>query len=321
VGPKCRQDWQTLAAALILPIVSLPASGQIRRLETFREDATVADWRRGNNELLYIARSPGGRREVFRTRPSGPPDCVTCSAQLPLADRTAAVWEPSGRLIVLACERGLWSLDLASRQTRGLREAQAEPRDLRFSRDGSELAWSENGPMVARFHADHQTLSQVRLVSLSPEIHFTALDDFMPGGDQLLLTAFAGDPRTTEIYSCEMARPECRKVTNKPGQRNEFARLTPSGKRIVFASTEGGWLAPDTRDLKSDLWLLSLDGSGTPQRFTWLNDPADPRYVQNGARVTESAWGWDGRWLAATVVLNGRTNRRRIVKIEFPDLE
>jgi hypothetical protein len=184
-------------------------------------------------------------------------------------------------------------------------------RDLRFSRDGGWLAWFD-GTAVMLAAVKGLALEEPR--SLPVPLAIEALDDFSADGKELIVTASGA------IYSCALKQPRCRELAREQGQRLDWARLTPSGKRLLFASTSGGWFARDPLDYKTDYWLMDL-ASGHASRMTWFNEVQNPHYIDHGARVTYSSWTPDGLWLLATVVEDARKNRVRLLMIQFPEPE
>jgi hypothetical protein len=153
----------------------------------------------------------------------------------------------------------------------------------------------------------------------SEGLKLSGIDDFGLDARELLVTA-SRDGVHTEIYACGIARPGCHALTNNPTQRQDFARLSPSGGRIVFASSETAWIPDAPIDYEADLWQ-SMGGRGKALRMTWFNEPANPRYDPERARVNSGCWSADGRWFLATITEGPRQDHSRLVKIEFPEPE
>jgi dipeptidyl aminopeptidase/acylaminoacyl peptidase len=181
--------------------------------------------------------------------------------------------------------------------------------DLRFSRDGTKLAWLDSGIVWIRGGG----VSSV--FRFPPGLAITGVDDFSLDGRELLVTA------AREIHACSIARPECRQITRKPRQRQDFARLSPSGRQLLFTSSETAWVADAPIDYEADLWIQPLNAPGSAKRMTWFNEPANPRYDPATARVNSACWSPDGLWVLATITEGPRQDHSRIVKIQFPEAE
>jgi hypothetical protein len=236
----------------------------------------------------------------------------------PAADRviaagTGAEWHPSGRYFAFVSGGRIVLMAPESRAELDSFPA-GDARELRFSRDGRNLAWMDSG--VARI----RTGGHVDPLKLAEGLTLAGIDDFSVDGGELLVTA-SRDGRHTEIYACGIARVGCRALTSKPTQRQDFARLSPSGARIVFASSETAWVPDAPIDYEADLWLQSVNEPGKALRMTWFDEPANPRYDPERARVNAGCWSADGRWFLATITEGPKQDRSRLVKIEFPDAE
>lgn len=283
----------SLAASLLCP-------AQVRRIAAFRGDARNPSWSRDGRVLFERA----GR--------------IVLAGANPAADRVLVAgsgpeWRPFGRCFAFAAGGAITIMDP---DTRAVLDSFSAPgaRDLRFSNDGRSLAWMESG--VARVRID----GAVKPLELAEGLRLAGIDDFSIDGRELLVTA-SRDGRHTEIYACSIGRSGCRALTNKPTQRQDFARVAPSGARIVFASSETAWIPDAPIDYEADLWLQSIGEPGKALRMTWFNEPANPRYDPERARVNAGSWSADGRWFLATITDGPRQDRSRLVKIEFPEPE
>ncbi len=273
--------------------------GQIRRVIRFREDARSPSWSREGRVLFERA----GR--------------IVLAGANPAADRVIVAgsgpeWSPVGRFFAFASGGRIVLMDPDQRALDSFPAGDA--RDLRFSRDGRSLAWWDSG--VGRI----RTGGVVTALHLPEGRKLAGIDDFTVSGGELLVTASRGG-RDTEIYACGIARPGCRAITDKPTQRQDFARLSPSGGKIVFASSETAWIPDAAIDYEADLWLQSIGEVGKATRMTWFGEPANPRYDPERARVNAGCWSADGRWFLATITDGPRQDRSRLVKIEFPEPE
>lgn len=326
--------WGCIVLAVVL---AGPCEAQIRRVQNFRENGSYGDWSRESGIVfkrdgeIWLA-GAGPARDV----------CVTCGNSGVVARRnTAPVWFPGGQRFLFRSGDGRvligdsFGYNTLGQITLGqitlgqivrVPGVDSKAADFRFSRDGKMLAWTQRSQPLEAFLADLSAgnMEGVHRLELPKDLVFEAVDDFLPGGRELLVTAsrHGADARLTEIYACTVSgRVRCRGVTNKPGEHNDYGRLTTSGRRLLFASSDVGWAANDPVGFLSDYWLLDLEGTGGVKRMTWFNEPANPNYIDKGVRAETACWGPDGKWLLATLILDARTHHTRLVKIEFPEVE
>jgi hypothetical protein len=71
---------------------------------------------------------------------------------------------------------------------------------------------------------------------------------------------------------------------------------------------------------KSDFWLMGADGSDQ-RRLTYFNVPGHPEYIPTGATCADSAWGKDGRHVAAYMILDVKGMVGQIVMIELRNIQ
>lgn len=276
------------------------AHGQIRRVTTFREDARNPSWSKDARILFERA----GQIVLAGTNPA---------ADRKIASGAAPEWSPSGRFLAFASGGAIVLMDPDTRRILDSFPA-GKARQIRFSRDGASLAWMDSGAASIR------TGGRLMNLPMPDGLTLANVDDFSASGQELLVTAFRS-PGRTEIYACMVARPACRAVTDKRAARQDFARLSPSGRKLVFTSSETAWVPDAPIDYEADLWLATVDPPGKALRMTWFNEPANPRYDPAGARVSSASWSNDGRSLLATITEAPRQDRSRLVKIEFPEPE
>lgn len=312
----------------LVPIVFLFAelsgarlSAQIRRVITFREGAQNGAFCGAKGGIVFEKDG-----EIWIARGSANDRCLTCAGThlAKHADRFPAC-DATGEWLVFATGENIRVMGVASRNV-SQTVAASKAANLRFSRHGDRLAWDQQGnggrdAVIASW--SHGGIASARSLPLPPAVRLDAVDDFSGDGRRLFITASDGrsDARETSILECETVRPACVVTAAQPHQRVDFARLTPSGSKLIYASTGGGWLAEDARDFKSDLWLAPVDANERAVRMTWFNEPANPKYIDHGARIKRTDWDGTGRWLLATVIRSARGNQTALVKIEFPEPE
>jgi hypothetical protein len=282
---------------LIAGLVGFVGQAQIRQVIDFRDDARNPSWSSGGRVLFERAGA------TILADGQAAADRVICSGC------TRPEWHPAGRhfAFVRAGRIGLMDPDSGS-----VLDSFPAPgtREIRFSRDGASLAWMDSSGAHIR------TGTAVVPLRVPAGMTVTAIDDFGPDGRELLVTA-----GYSEIYACLISGISCRPLTSNPKQRQDFTRLSPSGRNMIFTSSETAWVPDAPIDYESDLWIQPLNAAAQAKRMTWFNEPANPRYDPARARVNAASWSADGKWLLATITEGPRQNRSRLVKIEFPEAE
>ena len=285
--------------------ISDAGRSQIRQVMEFRDGARNASWSQGGRVIFERA----GKIVLAGANASG--DRALASGKCGSPE-----WHPEGRMFAFASSGRILFKDADTGTILDSFPA-GQAHDLRFSRDGIGLAWLDSAGGHIRKRG---ALTPLRL----PDgLTLIGIDDFTVDGRELLVTAHSAashDPRQTEIYTCAIAQPSCRAVTHKPSQRQDVARLSPSGRKILFASSETAWVPEAKIDYESDLWIQGV-GEAAARRMTWFNEPANPRYDPERAHITGVSWRGDGRWVIATITEGLRQDHWRLVKIEFPEAE
>ena len=188
-----------------------------------------------------------------------------------------------------------------------------------FSHDGRILAWTqrvENTPgdpggawviKIADFILENDLPHLANLRTLKPwsgegvaEVH-----SFSPDDSLLLFTTNAdGQPRRGfDIYSLDLATNRPTRLTNTPNEWDEHAQYSPDGRCIAWMSSRNAGAAAQL--LKTEMWLMSADGSEQKQ-LTTFNDPNSKFYLAEpyGVVVADSSWSPDGRQLLVYVIVN-----------------
>lgn len=230
--------------------------------------------------------------------------CFTCGHRdLPPRAIRSPVAHPSGRYLLveavdtfpLPAPTELWAMDLGSgRANRLTKPGAGHATHARFSQDGARLLWTERGNRLAI--ATFATRPVPRLIGFETFdagvvqsagwgpgdewIYYSCAPD---GGALDVCTMFVGDPRTVAS------------LTRSPGEHDELARLSPDGRRFVWAST-----APyGTLLRRTDLWVMDVDGHFR-RRLTFFNDEITPDKGTH-AVISDVAWRPDGRSVMVSV--------------------
>ena len=150
---------------------------------------------------------------------------------------------------------------------------------------------------------------------------------FSPDGRKIIFSASIGrqHPLDIDIWTIDLATGKATPLTGTPGEWDEHAQYSPSGRTIVWMSSRGypmkfpekvstgrAW----AKDLRTDYWLMNADGSNQT-RLTYFNEPG---YPESGGPTIASdvSWNKDGTKLVALVAAAGREAvGPRIVLIEL----
>lgn len=186
-----------------------------------------------------------------------------------------------------------------------------------FSHDGNLLAWTqrlENGSnggdwaiKIADFSIENglPRLDNIRTHQPGSGAGVYEVHSFSPN-DSTLLYAANADGQTEhgyDIYTLDLASGASAHLTDTPREWDEHAHYSPDGQCIVWISSRKA--GSTARLLKTELWLMSADGSG-PTQLTFFNDPASPVFMKDpyGVVPADSAWSPDGTQLLVYVIVN-----------------
>jgi len=109
-----------------------------------------------------------------------------------------------------------------------------------------------------------------------------------------------------DIYTFDLETHELRQLTDSPGEWDEYAQFSSTGKKIVWISSTGYGMGTARRwwnYLKTDYWIMNADGSNKT-RVTFYN-----KEVEDGMRVicSDCSWNVNGTKLATTMlVMDGK---------------
>lgn len=313
---------------------------------------------RGDTYTDIYTIDPDGSNEVCLTCGKEP------FHQYPNQSNDQPVWHPSGKYIIFQSQdpklgkihpylaqggagfnNNLWAASI--KEQRFYQLTHIKPREAilhpHFSNDGRKLLWTARvrkpgsrigGQWVLKI-ADFIVENGVpRLVNekiytpLAKEgFKFYEGHDFTKDDKAIIFSAskevYGLD---LDIYIMNLKTGKVINLTNSPGEWDEHSIISPSGKRIVWASSKGYKFKPSlywARSLKTDYWVMNIDGSGK-QKITYFNEPGYPEYSGERVIVADSSWNKDGTKLAAfvSVASNNQTSVRlkrisSIVIIEF----
>jgi len=162
-------------------------------------------------------------------------------------------------------------------------------------------------------------LNNIRTLTPGQKRRFYESHGFSPDGSKIIFTA---DPERTDrqlaldIYTYDLNSNRLTNLTDSPDAWDEHAHFSPSGKKIVWMSSEGTPLPDKPGDVKCEWWMMDADGSNK-QRLTGFNSPGNPEFEPGGACAADLAWSPDGRSIMGYLILEAKTRRGKIVRLDF----
>lgn len=236
----------------------------------------------------------------------------------------------------------LWIMD-----ARGERYWKVESTDARvggilhphFSPSGDKLTWAERigaGDAVSEVGrggwgewdvrvADFRVadgvprLSHIRKVQPGAARRLFETHGFTPDGRKVLFTAMperGSNKLGFDLYLYDLGTQELKNLTDSPNEWDEHGQISPDGTKILWMSSRGYPLSARAAEVKTDYWVMNLDGSSKKQ-LTFFNDPKSSQYIQGGVTAGDCSWSPEGTRLAAYLIEDATQNRGRIVMIDL----
>lgn len=162
-------------------------------------------------------------------------------------------------------------------------------------------------------------LSNVRKFQPGASRRLFETHGFTPDGRKLIFCAGPerGDNKLgLDVYLFDLQTKELTNLTDSPDEWDEHAQLSPDGTRIAWMSSKGMRLPARAVDLKTDFWIMNVDGSGKT-RLTYFNDPGNPQYIRGGVAAADSSWSPDGNRLAGYLIKDPAHETGRIVMLDL----
>jgi Tol biopolymer transport system component len=203
-----------------------------------------------------------------------------------------------------------------------------------FSPDGNNLFWAERlgkgktsmgewNLNVADFIVDGPTprIANIRSYKPGKRQGFYESHSVFPHSHKLLFTANPeeGPENGFDIYTYDPNTRELVNLTKTPEVWDEHAHVSPSGKHIVWMSSQGFGLPAGKSEmlgLQTEYWIMNPDGSGKEQ-ITHFNTPGVKRSGNQGGAAADIAWSPDGTRAAGFFQMDARAGTGRIYLIEF----
>lgn len=286
---------------------------------------------------LYVARPEGSSERCltcdaygFRKRHAGNP-----------------TWHPSGQFLLFQLEKPLrgggaplppfanpgrnlgddiWAIsfdgrrfwNLTSRAERGGRVLSP-----RFSHEGDRVVWSER--VASSGSTWGQWVLRVARFDIRrgvPRLH--DVETFKPGSQRLFYESYGFTPDDQgilfganldpgqyegglDLYVLRLGNGELQRLTYAADEMDRFARLSPTGRKIVWASSRdilgrraGFERRSSSAEAPLDLWLMDAGGGGL-ERLTGFNDVFADQYTGQ-VMVGSPSWSREGDRLIVPVI-------------------
>ena len=333
------------------PVKISDSSSPAKSIEILTENGGRIDWSRKKNLITFDRRGVDGFYDIYTMNPDGSNEwCLTCdNAGLPGKHMGQPAWHPSGDYIAFQAEKrvhkgksfwaepgrgihnDLWLITSDGKRAYELRALKSRMGLLHphFSHDGSKLFWAERlgrkrwALQIADFVIDATGphLENIRTYKPGAGLFYES-HGFSKDGKKIL---FSGNLEAQEmsgldIYTLDLETRKLERLTTSLKQWDEHAQFSPSGKKIVWMSSDGtNWDGKDMKKLRTELWMMNADGSNKA-RLTYFNKPGYPEYTGERIVVGDSAWSPDGMKLAIYLILPGQGTagtKGRIVMMTF----
>lgn len=189
-----------------------------------------------------------------------------------------------------------------------------------FSNDGKLLAWSQRvgsipsdpggewAIKIADFVLENNSprLENIRTYQPgSDSIRLYETHTFSPDGSMLLYTSNSDGQSKYgyDIYTLDLASGASNRLTRTPMEWDEHAHFSPDGNCIAWISSMNA--GSTAKLLKTELWLMSADGSDQHQLSTF-NDSSSPMYMDSpfGVVPADISWAPDGSQFVVYVIVN-----------------
>lgn len=177
-----------------------------------------------------------------------------------------------------------------------------------FSSDGTKVIWAHLinnslGPhghweiLIADFVVDSMGVPSLQNIQIEhPGLFQYVLYEthgFSPGGDTIYFSSPMNNSSffDWDEYSYDLNTQTLTNLTNSPEVWDEFAKISPDGSKIVWASSQGYPITSLSLDsLKLDWWIMNIDGSNK-QQITFYNTMGYPEYSTSRRGCADISWG------------------------------
>ena len=318
------------------------------------------DWSHANDLIAFGMIGEDGFYDLWTMNSDASnKTCLTCGRDdVPQLHNGQPAWHPDGEWIVFQAQdpglgsvRGnlgqggagvnnnLWLTDRAGVEFYQLTQIEKSEAILHphFSPDGSRLFWAAREKKliggewvlkIADFSFDDDGIPRLTNETVfrpdGKRNTFYESHEFTPDGTSVIFSSDAGREGRIydlDIWSMDIASQELKRLTDSESVWDEHAILSPSGRKIVWVSSEGyDWKPRNVKSLRTDFWIMDSDGSNK-QQLTHFNEPGFPESVSGASVIAaDSSWNRDGTRLVAHIkLISGSSQILRIIMIEFSE--
>ena len=314
------------------------------------------DWSHKNDLITFSKKGLDGYADIYTMNEDESNQvCLTCGkSEIPQLSNDQPEWHPSGEYIVFESQdpnlgalpkafteggaglnNNLWIVTRDGNKFYQLTHIKTGEASLHphFSHDGKKLFWAAR--VVPGLGKGYWALKIADFVVASSGPKLTNEKEYRPIKDFGFYEShsFSLDDKTIyfsasksatsfdlDIYKMALDSGIVTNLTNTPGEWDEHSILSPSGKKLVWISSQGYDFKPAANwgaTLKTDLWVMGTDGSNK-QKVTHFNEPGFSEY--NGSRVilADSAWNTDGTKLVVASFVEGIGTRIWLIEFKEP---
>ena len=318
------------------------------------------DWSHANDLIAFGMIGEDGFYDLWTMNSDASnKTCLTCDKDGVLSLHNGQpAWHPDGEWIVFQAQdpglgsvRGnlgqggagvnnnLWLTDRAGTEFYQLTQIEKSEAILHphFSPDGSRLFWAAREKKliggewvlkIADFSFDDDGIPRLTNETVfrpdGKRNTFYESHEFTLDGTSVIFSSDAGREGRIydlDIWSMDIASQELKRLTDSESVWDEHAILSPSGRKIVWVSSEGyDWKPRNVKSLRTDFWIMDSDGSNK-QQLTHFNEPGFPESVSGASVIAaDSSWNRDGTRLVAHIkLISGSSQILRIIMIEFSE--
>jgi tricorn protease len=187
---------------------------------------------------------------------------------------------PGGTTVVFSYLGDLWTMDVASGQTRHLTMHEKHDINPVFSPDGKQVAFSSNR------HGQYDVFVISVEGGKPRRLTFDSADDhptgWSPDGQSILFSSSRGSdyPSRVEIYSVPAQGGMERKLSIYEGRE---AHYSPKGDAIAYVRGPGHWYRKGYRGTSNDdIWLCDPDGTRSRRLTSFAGQDTSPMWSADG---------------------------------------
>jgi Tol biopolymer transport system component len=223
-----------------------------------------------------------------------------------------AAWSADGTRVAFSAAGGIWVGDVTGGHA--LRLASAPTQDvpwdvsgLVWSRDGTELAWSERTSDSARSSIRVLDVGSGAVRTVFTGANANVNPSFSPDGEQLAFETNAGPRWRVLLVGVDGSNPHPLETGN---WNDRLPQWSPVAPQLLVLSDRSGIPSP-AGPTAYDLWLVAADRSSPDRRLAYDVNPLFPgRWSPTAAQVAYSAGRECLRWGVYVENVTTRQERR-----------